>query len=129
MKLTDFLTPDMIAMFVAAAMTIFTALAAYGTSLFKLYLQSKMSVAQWDFLKSQASTAVKAFEQSPAYSGLEGAKKKELAVYYILHQAEAAKIPMTYELADKLVEEAVHDMKSVAYGMFDIPSPVPEIAG
>jgi hypothetical protein len=128
MQLDAFLTPEMIAIFIGALMTIFTAVATYGVNTFKLYLQSKMSVNQWDFLKSQAATAVKSLEQSPAYSGLEGAKKKEAAVYYILKQAEAAGIPMTYELADKLIEEAVHDMKSVGYELFDLEIPEPDPA-
>ena len=111
----------MISILVSALLAILSALAAYGTSLFKIYMQSKMSASQWDFLKSQATTAVKWLEQSPAFSGAEGAKKKEAAVMYVLNAAEKAGIPMTHELADKLVEEAVFDMKDIAYDMFDIP--------
>ena len=138
MHLQDFITPQMIAVLVSALMAIATAVAAYGVNVAKLYLESKMSVNQWDFLKSQASTAVKYLEQSPAFSGEEGAKKKQAAVMYMLDVCEKAKIPMTFDLADKLIEEAVHDMKATTGEMFDLgpdgnplPDPViaPESAG
>jgi LL-H family phage holin len=135
MHLQDFLTPQLVGTLISALLAVFTALAAYGTTLLKMYLRSKMSVSEWDFMKSQASTAVKWLEQSPAFSGQEGAKKKEIAVMYMLDIAQKAGIPMSHEVADKLIEEAVHDMKSTVTDFFDIDEPavgpviMPETAG
>ena len=50
MDLQDFLTPEMVSILVSAILAILSALAAYGTRLFKIYLQSKMSTSHWDFL-------------------------------------------------------------------------------
>jgi LL-H family phage holin len=125
MHLQDFLTPQMIGTLISACLAVFTALAAYGTSLLKVYLASKTTANQWDFVKSQAATAVKWLEQSPAFSGQEGAKKKEIAIMYMLDIAEKAGIPMDHTVADKLIEEAVHDMKSTVSDFFGLEAPEP----
>jgi hypothetical protein len=120
MQLNDFITPEMIAIFISASLTIVSAIAAYGVGIVKMYLQSKTSAAQWNFMKSQAATAVKWLEQSPAWSAEEGARKKQAAVLVLMSVAEKYKIPMTSELADKLIEEAVHDIKKTGYDFFDL---------
>ena len=120
MQLQDFVTPDMVATFLTALVSIVVALAAYGANLLKAYIASKVPANTLVFMKSQASTAVKWLEQSPAFSGEEGARKKQAAVMYLMHIAEQYKIPMTSELADKLVEEAVHDMKKRADDLVEI---------
>ena len=112
-------------MLISATLAVFTALAAYGTSMLKVYLTSKTTASQWNFVKSQAATAVKWLEQSPAFSGTEGAKKKEIVVMYLLDIAQKAGIPMDHTVADKLIEEAVHDMKSLGTGFFDLEAPEP----
>lgn len=112
MNLSDFVTPEMVATLVSAVMAILTALAAFAVNQLKLYVASRASANTYGFLKLQAATAVKWLEQSPAFTGAEGAQKKQAAVVSLMHLAEAARIPMTHELADKLVEEAVYDAKT-----------------
>ena len=120
MHLQDFVTPDMVATLLTAFVSITVALAAYGANLLKAYIASKVPANTLIFMKSQASTAVKWLEQSPAFSGAEGASKKQSAVVYLMHIAEQYKIPMTSELADKLIEEAVHDLKKRADDLVEI---------
>jgi kynurenine formamidase len=131
MELNDFITPEMVANLVFALGAIVTAVAAYGVNIVKMYLESKTSVAQWDFMKSQAATAVKWLEQSPAWSAEEGAKKKQAAVMFVMSVAGKYKIPMTAELADKLIEEAVLDVKAIGLDFFDLdePAQLPAVTG
>jgi hypothetical protein len=109
--LQDYVTPEMITALVGAFGSVLIALAAYGANLAKTYIASKASENSFAFLKAQAATAVKWLEQSPAFSGAEGAQKKEAAVVYLMKAAESIKIPLTHEMADKLIEEAVFDTK------------------
>jgi hypothetical protein len=122
MNLQDFVTPEMVTALVSAFGSVLIALAAYGATLAKQYVASKTSETGFAFLKAQAATAVKWLEQSPAFTGAEGAKKKEAAVVYIMSIAEKTGIPMTHELADKLVEEAVFDAKDRAHDLVEVPS-------
>lgn len=119
MNLQDFVTPELVAALISAFGSVMIALAAFGATLAKQYVASKTNEASFAFLKSQAATAVKWLEQSPAFTGEEGAKKKEAAVMLILQVADKAGIPMTHELADKLIEEAVFDMKERADKLVD----------
>jgi hypothetical protein len=119
MNLQDFVTPEMVAMLISAFGSVLIALAAYGATLAKQYVASKTSETSFAFLKAQAATAVKWLEQSPAFTGAEGARKKEAAVVFIMQIADKAGIPMTHELADRLIEEAVFDMKQRADNLVD----------
>ena len=123
MQLQDFVTPDMVATFLTAILSILVALAAYGANLAKAFIASKVPANTLIFMKSQAATAVKWLEQSPAFTGEEGAKKKQAAVLYLMHVAETYKIPMTSELADKLIEEAVHNTKKRLDDLVEISAP------
>jgi curli biogenesis system outer membrane secretion channel CsgG len=119
MNLQDFVTPEMVAALVSAFGSVLIALAAYGATLARQYVASKTSETSFAFLKAQAATAVKWLEQSPAFTGAEGAQKKETAVVLIMQIAEKAGIPMTTELADQLIEEAVFDLKQRADKLVD----------
>lgn len=120
MDISQILTPELVGALASAILAILTAFLGYGVRYVKMYLVSKMSAEQWAFAKAFATSAVKFLEQSPAFSGEEGAHKKALAVAYLLQAADAAGIPLDEEQADKLIEEAVFDMKGIVYEALEI---------
>lgn len=76
------------------------------------YLQNKLGSEQFSTLKAFATTAVRSIEQSPIYTDFDGAKKKELAINAIAEWANSKGLPITFELIDKVIEEAVQVMNT-----------------
>lgn len=76
------------------------------------YVEAKVGTEEMLKLKSWATTVVRALAQSPVFEKLTGAEKKELAIIQMMQFAERMKIDLSYEQADRFIEEAVQVMKS-----------------
>ena len=93
------------------------------------YIKAKMTSEQYDFLKKGAATIVRFIEQTALWDDLlkEGSAKKERAMLLITEWAHEHGIPLTYELLDRIIEEAVNIMNSelgeVDISKIDLPDP------
>ena len=76
------------------------------------YLVAKLGNEQMLALKEFASTIVRALSQSPAWQGLAGDEKKELAIIAVANWAKEHNLPITHEYLDSLIEEAVQKLKA-----------------
>ena len=78
------------------------------------YIKAKMTAEQFAMAKSFATTVVRFVEQSSAWDDAlkDGTAKKERALLEMSTWATERNIPLTFELADKIIEEAVNVMKS-----------------
>jgi len=78
------------------------------------YIKVKMTAEQYDFLKKGAATIVRFIEQTALWDDLllEGSAKKERAMLLITVWARENGIPLTYELLDRIIEEAVNIMNN-----------------
>jgi len=78
------------------------------------YIKTKISAEQFNFLKEGAQAIVRYVEQTALWDELlkDGAAKKEKALLLVTEWAEEQGIPLTYELADKIIEEAVNIMNN-----------------
>jgi hypothetical protein len=83
------------------------------------YLEVKIGVDQTNLLKAGALNVVRFLNQSGVFKDLENSKKKEIAMVQVAQWAAAHNLPITDEYLDKLVEEAVHIMKSELPVSFD----------
>ena len=90
-----------------------TAVAAAARIAIK-FLKSKLTAEQYGFLKEGATTVVRYIEQTSAWNSLlaDGAAKKEAALLQLTAWAEGHGVPLTYDLADRIIEEAVNIMNS-----------------
>jgi len=90
-----------------------TAIAVVGRAAIG-YIKSKMTAETYAFLKSGAATIVRFIEQSSLWDDLlsDGAAKKERAMLLVTAWAREHKIPLTYDLLDRIIEEAVNIMNS-----------------
>lgn len=91
---------------------ILATVAVMGLRLAVGYIRSKLSVEQFEFLRSGATTTVRFLEQLGTFDAAvaEGAKKKERALLMLAGFAEDHDIPVTYDLLDAMIEEAVNVM-------------------
>lgn len=76
------------------------------------YLKTRLSASQYQLLQAFAATTVRTFQQSPAFENLDSEKKKELAIIAVTQYAEGHHLPISRELCDKVIEEAVQVMKT-----------------
>jgi hypothetical protein len=76
------------------------------------FLRLKTSESQYSFLQTAAKTVVRFLEQTGVIDELlkEGARKKEAALVLLENFAKEHGIPVSYELLDTLIEEAVQIM-------------------
>ena len=76
------------------------------------FLKLKTSESQYSFLRTAAKTVVRFLEQTGIIDELlrEGARKKEAALILLENFAKEHGIPVSYELLDTLIEEAVQIM-------------------
>jgi hypothetical protein len=71
------------------------------------YLESKIGSEKFNLLKDYTQTIVRYLEQSPVFTELDGTKKKEQAISLITAWAKEHNLPITHELCDQIIEEAV----------------------
>lgn len=85
------------------------------------FIKLKTSESQYGFLQSAAKTVVRFLEQTGVIDELlqEGARKKEAALVLLENFAKEHGIPVSYELLDTLIEEAVQIMNEALAGAFD----------
>ena len=88
------------------------AAALYYTKLGVEYLKGKIGVAAYLKAKDFLVTLVKAYEQNPVFGNFDGAAKKEAVLARITQYCQANNIPITHEMLDAWIEEAVHDMNA-----------------
>jgi len=84
------------------------------------YLETKWGSEKFAHAKEIAATIVRSLEQTHAYSNLSGAKKKEIAILQVQEWAKAAKIDLSYEDTDRLIEEAVQIMNNELGNIFTV---------
>ena len=82
------------------------------------YIKAKMSAEQFSFLKEGAQAIVRYIEQTALWDELlaDGAAKKENALLLVTEWAQENGIPLSYELADQIIEEAVNIMNNELTG-------------
>jgi hypothetical protein len=83
-------------------------LAAVGLS----YLESRLGASNLLVAKEMAILFVRTLKQSPVYEELDPSKKKELAVTWLTKFAAEKGLPFDYNYIDRLIEEAVHIVKT-----------------
>jgi len=77
-----------------------------------MYLQKKIGSTNYDLLVKNATTLVRALEQSPATELWNGEQKKQFAINKMIEFTDLMKIDVALGDIDRLVEEAVQIMKS-----------------
>lgn len=85
------------------------------------FLKLKLSAEQYSFLQSATKTVVRFLEQAGLIDELlkEGAAKKEAALNLLANFAKEHGIPVSYELLDTLIEEAVQIMNEAIKQEFE----------
>jgi hypothetical protein len=73
-------------------------------------IEAKVGHDQLETLLSFGAVTVRWLEQHPAFTMMEGAKKKELAILEISKYAQSKRIPITSEMIDRVIEASVHIM-------------------
>lgn len=114
----DELFVQLLTAIVLALAGIVSTVAIIGLRAGLVYLRTKLSVERYAFLQRATQTVVRFLEQSGYINDLlrEGTKKKETALSLLYNFAEEHDIPVTYELLDTLVEEAVNIMNATFAG-------------
>ena len=75
------------------------------------YLQKKIGQSNFELLQGFTKTIVSFFEQSPVFREMLGEEKKQRAILEITQFCAAHNLPIDHELIDKLIEEAVLQVK------------------
>ena len=101
------------------------AAALYYIKLGADYLKSKIGTDNYAKAKSLIATLVHAYEQNPAFASFDGAAKKEAVLAQITQYCETNKIPVTHQMLDMWLEEAVHVMNSDILEIMSNPISVP----
>jgi hypothetical protein len=79
-----------------------------------VYLEQKLGLATYTFVKDYVTTTVRFVEQSPVYKDLTGPEKKAQVMNEVAAWCKARNIPVDAALLDKMSEEAVLVMKSLS---------------
>jgi len=110
----DFLVANLIEALALVLAGIISVVVAGVGKMVIVWLKSKMAVEQYDFLKSGAATIVRFIEQTSLWDNLlaDGTAKKERAMLLVTEWAYEHDIPLTYELLDRIIEEAVNIMNA-----------------
>jgi hypothetical protein len=108
----DAVIVELLDVIVKALATLLSAGLVYGIKQGLGFLKLKTSESQYSFLQSAAKTVVRFLEQTGVIDELlkEGARKKEAALVLLENFAKEHGIPVSYELLDTLIEEAVQIM-------------------
>ena len=112
---------ELLDVIVKAVATLLAAGLVYGIRQGLGFIKLKTSESQYGFLQSAAKTVVRFLEQTGVIDELlrEGARKKEAALVLLENFANEHGIPVSYELLDTLIEEAVQIMNEAVSGAFD----------
>jgi hypothetical protein len=110
-----------ISQIVFALLGVLSAFLLYYVKLGAEYLKAKIGAGKFAWVKSFIATMVHAYEQNPLFSRLEGEQKKEAILAQITQFCQANKIPVTHEMLDMWLEEAVHLMNA---GYVEIVEPL-----
>jgi len=97
----------------AVVIGIVTLLSLAARKLFILahqYLEQKLGLDAFTFLKAYVNTTVRFLEQQPFFTDLTGADKRLLAIKDIATWCENNKIPVDEAMIEHLIEEAVKVM-------------------
>ena len=95
---------------VIAVVTVLAFAVRKGVIIAQLYLEQKLGAATYDFLKGYVTTTVRFLEQTPIFKELTGPEKKDAAIKDIAAWCSEHKLPIDYDLINKLLEEAVNVM-------------------
>ena len=108
----DFLVANLIEALALALAGIISVVVAGVGKIVIGYIKAKMTAEQYDFLKQGAATIVRFIEQTALWDDLlaDGSAKKERAMLLVTEWAAEHGIPLTYELLDRIIEEAVNIM-------------------
>lgn len=121
----DFLVANLIEALALALAGVISVVVAGLAKIVIGYIKAKMTAEQYDFLKQGAATIVRFIEQTSLWDDLlaDGTAKKERAMLLVTEWAYENGIPLTYELLDRIIEEAVNIMNSE---MGDVSNGEPE---
>ena len=112
---------------VLAVITVLAFAVRKGVIIAQLYLEQKLGSATYDFLKGYVTTTVRFLEQTPIFKELTGPEKKEAAIQDIAAWCSEHKLPIDYDLINKLLEEAVNVMNEGQPRCLLLTFPTPEI--
>jgi hypothetical protein len=77
-----------------------------------VYLEQKLGLATYTFVKDYVATTVRFVEQTPIFKELTGPEKKAQVMNEVASWCKARNIPVDAALIEKMVEEAVQVMNS-----------------
>jgi hypothetical protein len=75
------------------------------------YLQNKVGQSGYEMIQGFVKTVVSFFEQSPVFKDLMGEEKKQRVILEVVKFCQDHNLPIDHELIDKLIEEAVLQVK------------------
>ena len=91
------------------------------------YLKSKIGAESYAKAKSFIVTLVHAYEQNPVLTKLDGSAKKEAVLAQISQYCQKNSIPVTHNMLDLWLEEAVHNMNSGFLELVTSPASIPPV--
>lgn len=99
----------------------------YYTKLGVEYLKAKIGSEKYTMLKNLVVTLVKSYAQNPVFGTFDNTQKKEAVIAQLSAYCAEKGIPITYEMLDQYVEEAVKDMKAAESIVLETSSATPVI--
>ncbi len=112
---------------VVAIVAVLASAAKKAITLGGVYLEQKLGLATFTFVKDYVATTVRFVEQSPIFKELTGPDKKKAVVSEVAAWCQARNIPIDAALIDKLTEEAVQVMNTFKSPELDVASLVSDL--
>jgi hypothetical protein len=99
----------------------------YYTKLGVEYLKAKIGSEKYTQLKNLVVTLVKSYAQNPVFGIFDNEQKKEAVIAQLSQYCTEKGIPITHQMLDQYVEEAVKDMKAAESVVLETSSATPVI--